>query len=67
MVTLSTDDVDLTKAKYEFETNEVYRGLLISKDLKTIALQMTLKPNESYQKLISKRYGLLDQKNLMNT
>jgi len=65
VVTLSTDDVDLTKAKYEFETNEVYRGLLISKDLKTIALQMTLKPNESYQKLISKRYGLLDQKNLI--
>ena len=65
MVTLSTDDVDLTKAKYEFETNEVYRGLLISKDLKTIALQMTLKPNESYQKLISKRYELLDQKNLI--
>ena len=65
MVTLSTDDVDLTKAKYEFETNEVYRGLLISKDLKSIALQMTLKPNESYQKLISKRYELLDQKNLI--
>ena len=65
VVTLSTDDVDLTKAKYEFETNEVYRGLLISKDLKTIALQMTLKPNEPYQKLISKRYELLDQKNLI--
>ena len=65
VVTLSTDDVDLTKAKYEFETNEVYRGLLISKDLKSIALQMTLKPNESYQKLISKRYELLDQKNLI--
>jgi len=65
VVTLSTEDVDLTKAKYEFETNEVYRGLLISKDLKTIALQMTLKPNESYQKLISKRYELLDQKNLI--
>ena len=65
VVTLSTDDVDLTKAKYEFETNEVYRGLLISNDLKTIALQMTLKPNEPYQKLISKRYELLDQKNLI--
>ena len=65
VVTLSTDDVDLTKAKYEFETNEVYRGLLISEDLKTIALQMTLKPNEPYQKLISKRYELLDQKNLI--
>ena len=26
---------------------------------------MTLKPNESYQKLISKRYELLDQKNLI--
>ena len=65
VVTLSTDDVDLIKARNEFETNEVYRGLLISKDLKTIALQMTLKPNESYQKLISRRYELLDQRNFI--
>ena len=55
VVTLSTENVDLTKAKYEFETNEVYRGLLISEDLKTIAFQMSLEPNKEYQKLISER------------
>ena len=60
VVTLSTENVDLTKAKYEFETNEVYRGLLISEDLKTIAFQMSLEPNKEYQKLISKRYDLID-------
>ena len=60
VVTLSTQNVDLAKAKYEFETNEVYRGLLISEDLKTIAFQMSLEPNKEYQKLISERYDLLD-------
>ena len=28
VITLSTDDVDLRKAKYEFETNEVYLSLI---------------------------------------
>jgi predicted RND superfamily exporter protein len=60
VVTLSTENVDLAKAKYEFETNEVYRGLLISEDLKTIAFQMSLEPNKEYQKLISERYDLLE-------
>ncbi len=63
VVTLSTENVNLNKAKYEFETNEVYRGLLISEDLKTIAFQMSLDQNKEYQKLISERYELLDQKN----
>ena len=65
VITLSTDDVDLSKAKYEFETNEVYRGLLISDDLKTIAFQMSLEPNSFYQNIISERYDLLDQKDLL--
>ena len=64
VITLSTENVNLNKAKYEFETNEVYRGLLISEDLKTIALQMSLEQNKEYQKLISERYDLLD---LMNS
>ena len=66
VVTLSTENVNLNKAKYEFETNEVYRGLLISEDLKTIAFQMSLEENQEYQKLISKRYDLLDQKNSLD-
>ena len=63
VVTLSTENVNLNKAKYEFETNEVYRGLLISDDLRTIAFQISLEPNREYQKLISERYDLLDQEN----
>ena len=66
VVTLSTENVNLNKAKYEFETNEVYRGLLISEDLKTIAFQMSLEENQEYQKLISERYDLLDQKNSLD-
>ena len=66
LVTLSTENVDLVKAKKEFELNEVYRGLLISEDLKTIAFQMTLEPNNQFQNLISDRYDLLDSKNTLD-
>ena len=66
LVTLSTENVDLVKAKKEFELNEVYRGLLISEDLKTIAFQMTLEPNDEFQNLISDRYDLLDSKNTLD-
>ena len=66
LVTLSTENVDLIKAKKEFEINEVYRGLLISEDLKTIAFQMTLEPNDKFQNLISDRYDLLDSKNILD-
>ena len=66
IVTLSTENVDLVKAKKEFEINEVYRGLLISEDLKTIAFQMTLEPNDQFQNLISDRYDLLDSKNTLD-
>ena len=67
LVTLSTENVDLVKAKKEFEINEVYRGLLISEDLKTIAFQMTLEPNDQFQNLISDRYDLLDSKNTLDS
>ena len=66
LVTLSTENIDLVKAKKEFEINEVYRGLLISEDLKTIAFQMTLEPNGEFQNLISDRYDLLDSKNTLD-
>jgi len=65
LVTLSTKNVNLIKAKKEFEINEVYRGLLISEDLKTIAFQMTLEPNHKFQNLISDRYDLLESKNIL--
>ena len=67
LVTLSTENVDLVKAKKEFEINDVYRGLLISEDLKTIAFQMTLEPNNQFQNLISDRYDLLDSKNTLDS
>ena len=60
LITLKTPELDFVKAKKDFENNEVYKGLLISEDLKTIAFQMTLKSNESYQSLIEERYDLLD-------
>ena len=66
LVTLSTENIDLVKAKKEFEINEVYRGLLISEDLKTIAFQMTLEPNDQFQNLISDRYDLLDSKDTLD-
>ena len=66
LVTLSTENVDLVKAKKEFEINDVYRGLLISEDLKTIAFQMTLEPNDQFQNLISDRYDLLDSKDTLD-
>ena len=66
VVTLSTENINLDKAKFEFETNEVYRGLLISEDLRTIAFQMSLEPNRQYQKLISERYDLLDLENSLD-
>ena len=60
LITLKSPDLDYIKARKDFDNNEVYKGLLISEDLKTIAFQMTLKVNESYQTLIEERYDLLD-------
>ena len=60
VTTLSSDIPDLTKAKRVFSSNEVYKNLLISEDLKTTAIQLTLNRNLNYETLINDRYKLYD-------
>ena len=61
--TLDSIDPDIEKAKRVFNTNEVYKNLLISEDLKTTAIQLTLKRNITYENLINERYFIKDQLN----
>ena len=61
--TLDSIDPDIEKAKRVFNTNEVYKNLLISEDLKTTAIQLTLKRNITYENLINERYFISDQLN----
>ena len=61
--TLDSIDPDIEKAKRVFNTNEVYKNLLISEDLKTTAIQLTLKRNITYENLINERYFIRDQLN----
>ena len=61
--TLDSIDPDIEKAKRVFNTNEVYKNLLISEDLKTTAIQLTLKRNITYENLINERYLISDQLN----
>ena len=61
--TLDSIDPDIEKAKRVFNTNEVYKNLLISEDLKTTAIQLTLKRNITYENLINERYSINDQLN----
>ncbi len=60
VITLSSNIPDLTKAKRVFSSNEVYKNLLISEDLKTTAIQLTLNRNLNYETLINDRYKLYD-------
>ncbi len=61
--TLDSINPDIEKAKRVFNTNEVYKNLLISEDLKTTAIQLTLKRNITYENLINERYSINDQLN----
>ena len=61
--TLDSIDPDIEKAKRVFNTNEVYKNLLISEDLKTTAIQLTLNRNITYENLINERYSINDQLN----
>ena len=55
--TLDSIDPDIEKAKRVFNTNEVYKAV-ISEDLKTTAIQLTLK-NITYENLFNERYSLM--------
>jgi len=56
--TLESPGVDLELAKLEFVNSPLYRDLLVSKDLKTTALQITFKLDETYQELAARREQL---------
>jgi len=56
--TLESPGVDLELAKSEFVNSPLYRELLVSKDLKTTALQITFKLDETFQELAARREQL---------
>ena len=66
VTTLNNENPDLIKAKRIFSSNEVYKNLLISEDLKTTAIQLTIKRNLYYENLLEKRYKLYDDMSLDN-
>ena len=57
---LTSEGVDLNKAKAEIINNPIYRDLIISKDGTTTAMQIVLKGNDEYDLLIEERYRILD-------
>ena len=57
---LTTEGIDLSKAKQEIINNPIYRDLIISKDGSTTAMQIVLRGNEEYDTLITNRYRILD-------
>ena len=57
---LSTEGIDLSKAKQEIINNPIYRDLIISEDGSTTAMQIVLRGNDEYDLLITDRYRILD-------
>jgi predicted RND superfamily exporter protein len=57
---LTTDGIDLFKAKNEIISNPIYRDLIISKDGSTTAMQIILRGSDEYDSLIENRYRVLD-------
>ena len=57
---LTTEGIDLIKAKQEIINNPIYRDLIISRDGSTTAMQIVLRGNDEYDSLITDRYRILD-------
>ena len=57
---LTTEGIDLNKAKQEIVNNPIYQDLIISKDGSTTAMQIVLRGNDEYDILITDRYRILD-------
>jgi predicted RND superfamily exporter protein len=57
---LTTEGIDLSKAKQEIINNPIYRDLIISKDGSTTAMQIVLRGNDEYDLLISNRYRIIE-------
>ncbi len=59
--TLAQQDVDRELARKEFQTNPLYRELLISEDGKTTAIQAQFKHEKTYNDLLNQRQLLREQ------
>ncbi len=66
-ISLRKKNVDLSLAKKEFLSNPVYRGLLVSEQLDTIALQVLVKPTTQYNSKIQERYRIIEDSSLSET
>ena len=53
---LTFEDINLELAKDEIINNPIYKELIISKDGKTTAMQVVLRGNDEYDRLIKQRY-----------
>ena len=65
--TLESEDIDLVAAKEEIISNPVYSELIISPSGDTTAIQVTLKENPLYRRLITDRYELLGLNGMSNS
>jgi len=63
-ISLRRKNVDLSLAKKEFLSNPVYRGLLVSEQLDTVALQVIVKPTTQYNSKIQERYRVMEDSSL---
>lgn len=57
--TILSENIDLEKAKKEFKNSPLYSQNLVSKDLSTTGIVINLKPDLTYNKLLSKRNSLI--------
>jgi predicted RND superfamily exporter protein len=60
--TLESPTVDRKLARREFADSPLYCDLLVSKDLRTTALQIRFHPDKAYQDLLARRDQLLEKK-----
>lgn len=59
--TLASPTVDRSLARREMTTSPLYKDLLVSPDLKTTAIQVNFKIDETFPKLINERDALRDK------
>ncbi len=60
--TLLTPGIDIKLAKEEFRTSPLYKNLLVSPDLNATALEIILKRDEEYERLMDRRDQLVKKK-----
>jgi predicted RND superfamily exporter protein len=61
--TLESPNVDLELARKEFENSPFYSNMLVSPDLKTTALYLSLSGDQIYEDLLSRRNRLREKQN----